>query len=115
MISGGHVRAVPQDSGKATYAPLLTKEMGLLNFDKPALTVYNLIRGLDPWPGAYIEEDGVILKVWSAEISSRKCPLSTECGDGAYIQFGEVQPPGGKRMPCMEYIKGNRLPARFSC
>ena len=86
-----------QDPTAATYAPLLTKEMGLIDTTQPAIKIHNQVRALNPWPGAYIQTNGGILKIWSTEIIGDK------------IIFNEVQPPNGKRMPYAEYLKGHKI------
>ncbi|MCL2702236.1 MAG: methionyl-tRNA formyltransferase [Defluviitaleaceae bacterium] len=122
LIAAGCAVPVAQNNSEVTYAPLLTKEMGLLDFNKPALAIYNQVRGLDPWPGSHIELDGRMLKVWRADIGSERHTLppgtvisaasgmiSIACGNCETIDLKEVQTPGGKRLTVSEYIKGNPI------
>lgn len=54
----------PQDHSKATYAPMLKKEMGLITWDKSSFEIHNQIRGLQPWPSAYTHYNGKTIKIW---------------------------------------------------
>jgi len=65
-ISAGTVTAVPQDHELATYAPPLTTEDERLDWNRSATEIYNRIRGLNPWPGAYTLMNGKRIKVWQA-------------------------------------------------
>jgi len=64
----GEIKARKQDERKVTLAPKLTKEMGLIQWDKPAGDIHNLTRGLLPWPSAYTYFKGKMLKVLSTEV-----------------------------------------------
>ncbi|MDR1705538.1 MAG: methionyl-tRNA formyltransferase [Clostridiales bacterium] len=118
MIEAGAIQPVPQDSSIATHAPLLTKEMGDIDFKKPAREIVNLVRALDPWPGARTEINGTLLKVWKAEATSgsgaagsllpAKDAIIIACGDGA-VKLTEIQALGGRRMSAGEYLKGHSL------
>jgi methionyl-tRNA formyltransferase len=117
-IGAGDIQPVPQDAYAATHAPLLTKEMGNIDFTKPAKDIANLVRALDPWPGARTEINGTPLKVWKAEAADgsgaagslipAKGAIIIACGDGA-VKLTEIQAPGGRRMSAGEYLKGHSL------
>lgn len=108
----------PQDEAHATAAPMLTKEMGRLDFTQDAQRLHNLIRGLNPWPGASVATpDGKLLKLHRSLL----CPgsgtpgeildakrLIVACGDGA-LELTEVQPEGKGRMSGGDYLRGARL------
>ncbi len=72
MIERGELTPVPQDEEKATKCGKLSKDMGLIDFDKDAVTIRNLIRGLNPWPSAFTHLDGKMLKIWDAKVLSEK-------------------------------------------
>jgi methionyl-tRNA formyltransferase len=55
----GRLVRIPQDHAKATYASKLSKEEGRIDWNRPALTVHNRIRGLFPWPGSWFDWDGM--------------------------------------------------------
>jgi methionyl-tRNA formyltransferase len=114
-IEAGETKPIPQDSSLATHAPLLTKEMGNIDFSKSAKDIVNLVRALDPWPGARAEINGTMLQVWKAEACGDGCGVPAgvpaivmPCGDGA-VALTEIQAPGGRRMSAAEYLKGHRL------
>jgi methionyl-tRNA formyltransferase len=68
-IESGIAEFRKQDDSKASYAPKLKKQDGLINWKKDALPVKNLIRGCCPWPSAYTYLDGKLLKILDAEVS----------------------------------------------
>lgn len=116
-IINGSATRTPQNDAEATYAPMLTKEMGKIIFDRTAKEIYNQIRGLNPWPVAYITTNKGILKVYSAEITDensvgipgeitdRKNALVIQTGKGK-IEFKEVQLQGKKRMSAEDFLRG---------
>ena len=132
MIERGNARYVNQDEGKATFFPPLRKTDGEIDWGKSAREVVNLIRGVNPWPGAYTYFNDSVLKIWSAEaignaqctihnaqfeelgsnpgrvISSGKDGVFVECGEGI-VKLLEIQCAGGKRMPATEFIKGRPI------
>ena len=64
----GKIVATPQDDTMATYTAKITKEMGQIDWSKPANEIVNLIRGLNPAPGCYTYLDGKRLKIWSGKV-----------------------------------------------
>lgn len=111
-----NIKPVPQDETLATKAPMLNKEMGKITFEKSAKELYNLIRGLNPWPVAYINTNKGILKVYESRITDEKVSgtpgerigknleFQTSCGR---IEFISVQLQGKKRMSAEEFLRGN--------
>jgi methionyl-tRNA formyltransferase len=94
-----------QDNEKATHAPMITKEMKQINFDKSALEAYNFIRGMSG--EAYTFYGNKRLKVFSSQIAETiNCNLDFTCGDGAVLRLLEIQPEGKKRMEAQEYLRG---------
>ena len=67
MLEKGTVPRVPQNPAEATYAPSLTRKDEVIDWSRPAEALRNQIRGLNPWPGAYTEWNGKVLKVWRAK------------------------------------------------
>ena len=116
-IFAGTFSRVPQSDAEATYAPMLTKEMGKISFDRSAREIYNQIRGLNPWPVAYTQTNKGILKVYSAEIADenasatpgkiieKKNALVVGTGKGI-IKITEVQLQGKKRMTAEDFLRG---------
>ena len=63
-LAAGSIVPEKQDSTQATYAPLLKKEDGLIDWSQPAASIHNKVRGLQPWPGAYTSWRGERLHIW---------------------------------------------------
>ena len=118
-IISGNLTAEPQPAEGATYAPTLKKEDGLLDFTHPAIELERRVRAMNPWPGAWFEWNGNLLKVARASVVSGEKKLA--CGsrftvegrpavmsaDGALI-LEEVQPAGRKIMPGKSFLAGAR-------
>lgn len=116
-IFDGSATRQKQNDDEATYAPMLTKEMGKICFDRPAMEIYNQIRGLNPWPVAYMQTNKGTLKVYSAEVldsdSDKEPGTVLENKKEFIIQTGkgrlkilEVQLQGKKRMPAEDFLRG---------
>jgi methionyl-tRNA formyltransferase len=118
-FAAGNIVPEKQDDSKATHAPLLKKEDGLIDWTWPAAEVHNRIRGLQPWPGAYTTLRGQTLHIWKGRpagqisdlppgsILSVK-PLVVACGSLA-LEVLELQLEGRKRLPAPEFANGQRL------
>ena len=118
----GTLDETPQDAALATYAPLLTKEHGRIDWSRPAVEVRNLVRGMTPWPSAFALHAGKTLKVLSSVVvesgASAGEPgeiaalgrdgISVACGEGV-LRLQVVQPEGGKAMDAWAYAQGRRL------
>lgn len=83
-ISEGKASPVKQDDSKATYAGLISKKDGKIDFSKSPQKIERLIRGFDPWPGAFCFLDGQQIKLWKAV----PCGEKTSAGDGEVISAG---------------------------
>lgn len=117
IIDGTNTRT-PQDHSKATYAFTIKREDERINFNDTKKQVYNQIRGLNSFPGAYCMMDGKILKVWESYISE-EYPIGFngqitkiyKDGIGVKVSNGEIvlktiQPEGKKKMSAVDYING---------
>ena len=125
-IEAGACPRTPQDALKASYFPMLKKEMGLIDFTKSPERVVNLIRGLNPWPGTYAHLTEGALKIHKAKavaLSREAVPgeiveagakkgLIVACGGGA-VEILEMQAPGAKPMTAKAYLAGKSLPVGF--
>ncbi len=127
-IAAGRAAAVPQDHAEATYAPPLSKDDEWIDWNRPALDIYNQIRGLNPWPGAYTTFEGKRLKVWRAarpgsegadnkEYADKKPgeilavgeeSLSVATADG-HLNLLDLQPAGKKAMSADSFCCGYRI------
>jgi len=115
----GKLIAVPQPAEGATYAPMLKKEDGLLDFTHPAIELERRVRAMNPWPGAWFEWNGNPLKVLRTsvvsdvkglEIGSRLTVAgrpAVMCSDVALI-LEEIQPAGKKIMAGKSFLAGAR-------
>jgi methionyl-tRNA formyltransferase len=109
------IKPEPQDDAHASYAPILRKEDGHIDWSVPARDILNRVRGFLPWPGCYGFLRGQRLHVWTARASERHLPagrlrvenrrLFAGCGDGA-IELVEVQLEGKKRMESSAFLNG---------
>ena len=109
-----------QDESQASYYPLLKKEMGQMDFAKPAAALVNFVRGMTPWPGAYAgpykvlaaraeayegpEAPGVIVT------ADAKRGLLVRAGEGA-LNIVRMQAAGGKPMNACDYLRGHAMEA----
>ncbi|AEY66076.1 methionyl-tRNA formyltransferase [Clostridium sp. BNL1100] len=113
----------PQDDSLSSYAPIITKEVGLIDWNKTAQQVHNLVRGTSPWPGAYTFLNESKMRVWKTCISNLEnnqnyCPgeivkvddkgLLVKCSDG-YILISELQFDSSKRMKVSDYLRGHKI------
>lgn len=119
-LEKGELVSVKQDESKATLAPIISKEMALIDFTKSAEKIDCLIRGFSPWPVAYTILDGKRLKVYSATVGgactqaagtvvSTADGITVACGDSTSIIFDDVQLEGSKRMSAKEMLKGRPI------
>lgn len=119
-IENGTAKRISQDDGQSTYAPMLSRELSAIDWNKPASSVVNQIRGLVPWPCAVMPLGGKPVKLWRAEIGNaaedeagtlraQKNGLSVTCGDGKNVIITELQPAGGKRMAAAAWLNGKRI------
>lgn len=116
----GSVKPIPQDEAQMTYDPMLTKQMGVIDWTEPAEAIVNRIHGLNPWPGCSTAIQGGRLKLLRAktacgsgapgEILSAdvKAGLVIACGSGA-AEIVQLQAPGGKPMNARDYLRGHAL------
>lgn len=122
QIEDGTAVYTPQNQETYTYAKMLRKDMGRIDFTKSAEELERLIRGLNPWPSAFTRWQGKTLKLWSASVSYERfeaCPCGTlvsvkngmlwiMTGNGI-LQVRELQPEGKRRMTTEEFLRGYPL------
>jgi methionyl-tRNA formyltransferase len=122
QLDRGEIFPQPQDSSKATYAPILKKEDGRIDWTRTAEQTYNRMRGFAPWPGAYSTFRGQTCHLWGRpekiEASKGSAPgeiiFSAKdtfviCGAGTYLRLQFVQLEGRKRITAREFANGARL------
>lgn len=119
-LQSGTLARMPQDESQATKCPMLKREHGRIDFTKSAQSVHNLVRGTNPWPGAYGMLCGEPLKIHRTRMTScdfgGAAPgafgggiregLFVRCGDG-WLEILELQPAGSRRMPTCDYMIGH--------
>lgn len=120
QISNNTINEVPQSDEGACYAPIITKEMGKIDFNNKAEEIDCQIRAFTPWPSAYFYVDNTRLKVISAVVDGttdkksgtvvcNKDKLSVACGQGTVISFLKLQPEGKGIMDAKAYLNGKHL------
>jgi len=122
LIEKGEAKFFPQDESKVSFAPLLKKEDGRINWNNPAEKIYNQIRGLLPWPGCYCFWKDKLLKIWKAKIVEgdfskfkggeivdfKKDGLLVATGKGGLL-IEELQLEGKKRLSADKFLMGYRI------
>jgi len=123
LIEKGMAPRIPQSDHEATYAPMLDKSTGLINWNKKAQDIKNLVRGVTPWPAAYTYYQGKMMKIYSVDVmpgNGKALPgtiiehipdngLIIQAGDGNRIVIRELQFEGGKKMTIDEYLRGHSI------
>ncbi len=134
-LEAGTVTRTKQDDAQSCYAAMLTKELGRMDFTRPAMELERLIRGLNPWPCAYTTIDGKNVKLYKAEVINFDAQMRQTlqekseqiltftpgeivevtkkyfviaCGEGA-LRVRNLQPEGKKAMDTSAYLNGNPL------
>ena len=117
-LKEGTLQPIPQDAKGASYAPLLKKADGLIQWGDKAGQIRNQIRGMVPWPVAHTVWGGKMIKVYKAgigdgkgtpgEIIALNSGIEAACGTGSLV-IGELQLEGGRRIGWEEFIRGHRL------
>lgn len=113
----GKIVPTPQPEEGATYAPMLKKEDGLLDFTKSAVELERRVRAMNPWPGAWFEWNGAPLKIHKARVAEGKAEAGKRLieqnqpavgAGGGILILDEVQPPGKKPMNGKSFLAGAR-------
>ena len=116
-IITGKTNTIKQNNEEATYAWNIKKEEEIINFNKSSLEVFNQIRGLNPFPGAYSVLDGKLIKIYESKIGNNKYNTPYEIkeiykdGIGISTNDGEIiitkiKPFGKKMMSVKDYLNG---------
>ena len=121
-IEAGTTTPEPQDDGASTYAPRLTKEEGLVDWTLSAVRIHNRVRGLYPWPHAYVYLDGariILLRTHVVDDSTSAEPgkivdvtrdaIRVATGHGGVIAIDELQPEGKRPMRTRDFLAGRPL------
>jgi methionyl-tRNA formyltransferase len=120
QLKAGKASRTPQDESRVTYVAKLSREDGKIDWTQPAAAIHNRVRGFTPWPGTYCILPGgeAPLKIHETQLTEgRGCPgdlleikdrLIVAAGEGA-LELVIVQPPGKRKMPAHEFLKGHAL------
>ena len=121
-MKAGSVHPIPQDHSKATYAPPLKKENGRIHWSKEAKEINRQVRALNPWPGAFTEWNGQLLKIYRGELREKSSTgktgvvawvgsdfIEVEAGKDFFL-IQEVQLEGKRRMSVREFLAGHTIP-----
>jgi methionyl-tRNA formyltransferase len=122
-ILSGKIDKKPQDHKKATYAPMVQKKEGIIDWHLSAQQIFNRYRAFTPWPGIFFCTRGKSFKLTKVSVpalshdqqpgdvlSWDKESLKVGCGDRTVLEILELQPPGKKAMTPYCYCMGNDLP-----
>ena len=121
-IAAGTAIETPQDDSRATYAPKLTKDEGILDWDQPAARIHNLVRGLQPWPlvSTRIAGQRVLLHRTAVTDEIAEAPpgtvvdatgdrLAVASGDRRVLLVRMLQPEGKRVMTAREFLAGRHV------
>jgi len=125
-LASGELTPKPQDHSLATYAPPISKEEGLIDWELPAAAIYNRIRAFAPWPGAYTRFRGRLCHIWGKPANATYHPVTHEagnagkiihrgqrllvtCGEHSFLELESVRLEGRRRVTPLEFANGARL------
>jgi methionyl-tRNA formyltransferase len=124
-VAAGTIKPQAQQASAATYAPVLKKEDGRIDWNRPAREIYNRMRGFTPWPGAYTTFRGQLCHLSGEPVSNteREKPAAgppgtlahasgavlVACGDATLLRLTSVKLEGRKQMAASEFANGARL------
>lgn len=120
-LKEGTITPIPQGETTTSYAKMLDKQLGNIDWNKSATEIERLIRGLNPWPSAYTNWYDKVMKIWDAEVVSgasesnpgtivnvEKEAFYVQTGDGL-LKVCELQIPGKKRMDAGAFLRGYQV------
>lgn len=120
-LEAGTITPIPQGETTTSYAKMLDKQLGSIDWSKSAIEIERLIRGLSPWPSAYTNWNDKVMKIWDAKVVGdasterpgtivkvEKDAFYVQAGDGA-LQVCELQIPGKKRMDAGAFLRGYQV------
>ena len=118
-LAAGTAGRTKQDESAVTFAPMLSRELSPMDFTRPARSLHDQVRGLQPWPCAVTELSGATVKVYRTAVGGAvkaapgtivradKTGIEIACGDGRTLRILELQPQNGKRMAVASYLAGH--------
>lgn len=123
QIENGTITETPQDEALVTYGPNIKREDEEIDWNRDARAIFNQVRGLNSWPGAFTAFSHKVMKIWQARIIEEESTPKAEPGtvlktteDSIIVQCGngtlgllEIQPFGKRRMQVTEFLNGVKL------
>ncbi|MCI8554078.1 MAG: methionyl-tRNA formyltransferase [Clostridiales bacterium] len=120
-LEAGALRPQKQEEAASSYAPMLDKSLGRIDWTLPASVLHNRVRGLSPWPSVTVFCQGKPLKLHRTAVGEeytdvapgtivKENPLTIACGGGTTLLLQEIQAEGTRRMTAEEYLCGHPLP-----
>jgi len=120
MLENGSAKPEKQDDAQSSYVSVIDKSLGNIDWSRDAKSITDLIRGLDPVPGAYSYLNGEMIKIWAAETSEHKGSAGevvytdkkkgfAVAANGGSVFVKQVQAKGGKRMSAADYMRGHEI------
>jgi methionyl-tRNA formyltransferase len=116
-LEKGAIKRQPQDDDASTYAPIMKRDDGLVDWNLPAQEIYNRVRGFAPWPGAYTFFRGKRFHIHRARVAPGLAAPGTMAIEGAKLKVGcgegllealEVQLEGKRAMAAADFVNGYR-------
>lgn len=120
-LKDGTVTPIPQGDTTTSYAKMLDKQLGNIDWTQSAVAIERLVRGLAPWPSAYTDWNGKVMKIWSAKVEEsstsgipgsivkvEKEAFCVQTGEGI-LKICELQIPGKKRMDTGAFLRGYEM------
>jgi methionyl-tRNA formyltransferase len=120
-LDRGEITPTPQDNSQATLAPMLKKEDGRIDWELSARKIYNRIRGLQPWPGAFTTFRNKTCQIWGKPVPEAYAggpvgiifpdadSMVVICGEGTVLRVEHVQMEGRNRLAAADFLRGARL------
>jgi methionyl-tRNA formyltransferase len=122
-LSRGEISPIPQTEKDASYAPILKKKDGRIDWTRPAQQIYNRMRGFTPWPGSHSTFRGQTCHLWGrpeasgtagvniapGEILSPSKEIHVMCGEGTNLRIESIQIEGRKKISAHEFEIGARI------
>jgi methionyl-tRNA formyltransferase len=126
LLERGQIQPVPQNDAEATYAPMLKREHGLVDWKFGASQIANRVRGFQPWPGTYTELGSHRVIIWRAHaapldrqpgggvpsgtiVRIDRSGVAVACGSGTTLEIEELQIEGKRRLSARDVANGLRL------
>ena len=121
-LEKGEITPEKQGESPTAYASMLDKKMGNIDWNKSAVVIERLVRGLNPWPSAYTHLDGKTLKIWACDVLPQsaskgesgeilevtKDAIHVQTGDGILV-LREIQLAGKARMDAGAFLRGYKV------